>query len=150
LFPAGTVNITSNGYVVAGAATGASNYVNGLIDSTYNGTLFGYGVNDKVICPWWDDLYAVALPDSTIYWQEINGVLYVLWKNIGHFITNGGPTGPSITFEVQIVQKTCGTSIIHMVYPDTVFGGAQAANDNGASATVGYVGGTPALNGLWS
>ena len=59
---------------------------------------------------------------------------------------------PAITFQAQIVQSgdPCSPSVINMVYGDATFGGPGAAFDNGASATVGYIGGSAANNVQWS
>ena len=139
LFPAGSVVVTSNGTLISGATPGSSIYFNSPITPTSDGTQFGYGAANPVICPFWDDLYASGNPGGTLYWQEISGVLYVQWQNIGHYPT---AAGPGITFQVQIVNgPPCALGTINMVYPDATFGGAQAANDTGASATVGYVAG---------
>src|SRR5262249_6391234 len=59
LLPAGNVIVTSNGYV-ASTASGpfASYFGNGSIGPTSDATLTGYAVGDRVVCPFWDDLYA--------------------------------------------------------------------------------------------
>jgi hypothetical protein len=150
LLPAGNIVVTSNGYVVSGATPGSSYFGNGAILPTSNGTLVGYAATNKVLCPFWDDLYAVGAPNATIYWQEIGGVLIIQWQNIGHFATSSAAGGPAITFQIQVIGGTCGPQLINMIYPDATFGGVQAANDNGASATVGYIGGTAATNFQYS
>jgi hypothetical protein len=147
LLPAGNIVVSSNGHVIAGANPGASYYFNSAILPTSDGTLFGYAATNKVLCPWWDDLYASGAPNATIYWQEIAGMLIIQWNNIGHFATSSAAGGPGITFQVQVIGGGCGS--INMIYPDATSGGVQAANDNGASATVGYVGGAGA-NGQYS
>jgi hypothetical protein len=147
LFPAGNVVVTSNGYLVAGAtAPAGSVFTNSAIAPTSTGTQVAYGATNKVICAYWDDLYGVGAPNATIFWQEIAGVLYVQYQNIGHFATSSAAGGPGITFQIQVSSATCGPHEIHLVYPDTIFGGVQAANDSGASATVGYIGGTASTN----
>jgi hypothetical protein len=150
LFPAGPVVVTSNGFIVAGATPLGSTFTNAAIISTSTGTLVGYGATNQVICPWWDDLYAVGSPGGTLYQQVINGMLIIQYQNIGHFATSSAGGGPAITFQVQIGGGGCTPSFINMIYPDATFGGAQAANDNGASATVGYIGGTAATNAQYS
>ncbi len=146
MFPAGPVTITSNGYIVAAAGT-TSTFGNSAITGTSTGTLVGYAAGEKALCPFWDDLYAVGAPNATIYWQEISGVLYIQYQNIGHFATSSAAGGPGITFQVQIFQGGgCSPSLIQVLYPDATFGGAQAANDNGASATVGYIDGAATTN----
>jgi hypothetical protein len=150
LLPAGPIVVNSNGHVIAGATPGSSFYFNSAITAASDATQFGYTAGLRVVCPWWDDLYASALPNATIYWQEVGGVLYIQWNLIGHFATFGGPAGPAITFQIQVVPANCAPSAIHMVYPDATFGGAQAANDLGASATVGYIGATTTDNAQFS
>jgi hypothetical protein len=144
LFPAGPVVVTTNGYIVAGASPGNAYFANGPITSTTTGVDLGYTIFDRGICAWWDDLWASAAPDTTLYWQEIAGVLYIQYQHIGHFQFNSG----TIKFQVQIVQNTCGEARIHLVYPDAAFG--IGTLDFGASATVGYVGGSAQDNAQWS
>ena len=127
-----------------------SPFNNLAITGATTGVDFSYAAQNKVVVPWWDDLYPTAVPNGTLFWREVNNILYIQWQQIGHFATLGGPFGPAITFQIQIVQKTCGVSTIHMVYSDAAFGGDQFGNDLAASATVGYVGGSPALNYQWS
>jgi hypothetical protein len=156
LFPAGTVTVASNGYAVSpGTSSAFSTFGNVAIGPASTGaTTVGNGATatSKVLCPFWDDLYAVAATSgTTCYWQELGGVLYIEWKNIGHFATSPDLGGPAITFQIQIFPGTCLTgNQICYVYADSVFGGAQAANDNGASATVGYIDGTVLNNNQWS
>jgi len=147
LLPAGPIVVTSNGYIVAGALPGSSIFSNSAITATSNGTQFGYAATNKVLCPFWDDLYASGAPNATLYWQEIAGMLIIQWQNVGAYPTSSAAGGPGATFQVQVIGGGCGQ--INMIYPDATFGGAQAANDNGASATVGYVGGAGA-NGQYS
>jgi len=155
LFPAGTVSVASNGYAVSpGTGSASSSFGNVAIAATSTGANTvdnGATATSKVLMPFWDDLYAVAATaNTTIFWQELNGVLYIEWKNIGHFASSPDLGGPAATFEIQVLPGTClAGNVVNFVYPDTTFGGAQAANDFGASATVGYVDGT-ANNAQWS
>jgi hypothetical protein len=152
LLPAGSLIIGTNGHVIAAPAPLGSTYTNTTITSTTTAaTALFYSVGDRALLPFWDDLYASALPNATLYWQETGGVLYIQWNLIGHFATLGGPTGPAITFQIQVIPGGgCTPSVIHMVYPDATFGGGQAINDNGASATVGYIGATTGDNAQYS
>jgi hypothetical protein len=100
--------------------------------------------------PHWDDLYPTAGPPATQIWyldDAVNGVAYFMWKDENHF--NSIAAGEGITFEVQVFQGSgapCSTDTIQFLYSDTIFGGTMAANDNGASATIGYAHG--AIAGL--
>jgi len=151
LFPAGQVVVTSNGYIVSGATAVGSTFTNSAITGTSTGTQFGYSAASRVIAAFWDDLYANGSPGGTLYWQEIAGVLIIQYQNIGHFATSSAAGGPGITFQVQIFGgPPCSSGTINLVYPDTMFGGTQAANDSGASATVGFVSGSAAGNAQYS
>ena len=150
LFPAGPVAVSTNGFAVALALPSMSNLAVLPITSATTGLNFGYAPACKVLAPWWDDLNAAGVPNGTLYWREVNNILYIQWHNIGHYPGVGGPGQPAIRFQIQIVQQTCGLSTIHMVYPDAVFGGAQASSDLAATACVGYVGGNTGHNAQWS
>jgi hypothetical protein len=136
LFPAGNVTIGNNGVVSAvasasGPITNADIPVTGLptaLTATANG----------IICAFWDDLYPNAAHPTRIYWQEIGGVLYIEWYRENHFSST--VVGEDITVEVQVFGSPLpGTPWIQIFYPDATFGGSMAANDNGLSATVGWV-----------
>lgn len=140
LFPAGTVTVCSNGWLCAGSATAAS-YGNVPIPATgipvpAVGLPFTTGTNGYLL-PFWDDLDPDPDPNGqTLYWQEIGGVLIVQWNNISHFSNAAGAT---VTFQVQVFSNPgAGQPHVQFLYPDPEFGGTHAANDFGASATVGY------------
>ena len=112
LFPAGAVSVASNGYAVSPTTgTTSSNFGNVAITATSTGAnTVGNGATatSEVLMPFWDDLYAVATTaNTTIYWQEINGVLFIEWRDIGHFATSADRGGPSATFEIQVFPGTC-------------------------------------------
>jgi hypothetical protein len=142
LIPAGPVRISTNGVVMPGDTSGFVDFGNEML--TFNpppaefGTPFAIGY----ACPWWDDLQPITGSESTtIYWQEIAGVLYIMWKDIGHFPNVAGQT---ITFQMQVFSNpsACGPSI-QWIYVDTDFGGTQAGFDDADDATIGYVGNGP-------
>jgi hypothetical protein len=90
--------------------------------------------------PFWDDLQANGAinPNSGIYWRvdgvAPNRIVSVEWYQIGHF---SHTAGLEVTFKVRLFE---GSGRIQYQYQDVIFGGAQAANDGGASATVGIEG----------
>lgn len=149
-FPAGSVRIGNNGGAIAGVTTGEVALGNVTIAPT------GFPAGNAVggtgyLFPFWDDLDPVPEPSAvTIYvWEDTTAnILYIQWNNVGHF---PGVANQFVTFQAQVFGGASGlcTPIIRYAYLDTVFGGTQAvANDNGLSATVGYVNGT--TNVLWS
>jgi hypothetical protein len=157
MFPAGNVLIGNNGVACAGISSGAIGYTNAAILLAYIPNLIPAqswvptGLPQNLasgILAFWDDLHPGGA--GSIWWKEQGGVLYIMWKDEFHFGAITG--GQTITFEIQVFSDPdFGAPWIQIVYPDTVFGGTAAANDGGASATVGLVhqGGTIAGNGQW-
>jgi hypothetical protein len=146
LFPAGPVLISNNGMMVAGVMSGGIDFTNSSLFGSppFPQNLDVPQLGTAYLMPFWDDLQPLSgAENTTVYWQELGGVLYVMWKNEGHFPRVPGQT---VTFEVQVFQNppSCGPGIQYL-YVDTVFGGTQASADHGASATIGYVG-ADALN----
>jgi hypothetical protein len=145
-FPAGPITISNNG-AVTGMASGSVLFTNGDIPAApANPT--GISAGAGVLMPCWDDLYPQpGAANTTIYWQEVGGVLYIMWKNDNHW--NDPSTTGGITFEIQVFNGVSGpcTPLIQYLYADTVFGGSMTVNDNGASATVGYAHGNIAALG---
>lgn len=143
LFPAGNVRIGNNGAIVAGLTTGDVGFTPAAITTGIPTGLPTGGTGYLV--PFWADMYPQATAaNTTIYWQEINGVLIIMWKDSGHYDPVSPFTavpGQSVTFEVQVFGiTTCGgPSIVKYLYNDTVFGGTQTTFDNGLNTTVGYV-----------
>jgi len=137
LIPAGNLRIGNNGALAYGVTTGDISLTNATI-ATGTGIPTGFPTGTiAALAPYWDDLDTLTAGGTSIWWQENAGVLYIMWKDEGHF---SDVAGQSITFEVQITdQQGCGGSTIQVIYPDTIFGGTQASFDNGASATIGYV-----------
>lgn len=153
MFPAGIVRICNNGVAIAGVANGGVGFTNQPIPDSGPVSNVSAGGTGYVF-PFWDDLVpnqAFTPSDTTIYWQEVLGVLFIMWKNETHF-GNENDT-EVVTFEVQVFSNpsSCGASIQYL-YPDSVFGGGNAFADAGASATIGYAGGgtfTP-FNNTWA
>ncbi len=119
-----TMRIGSNGLAVFGSTTGDVSLTNATLPSGGNtaGSVF--------VAPFWDDLD--NLLTSQIYTQQVGSSFIIQWHQYGHF--SATTEGEHITFQVQLDQTT---GAIYFVYPDVIFGGGQAANDAGASATVG-------------
>lgn len=150
MFPAGSVTIGNNG-VASAIAPASGPFTNYDIPT---GTAVPTGLTaaaQGILLPHWDDLYP-ASSGTSIWWQEAAGVLIIMWKDENHYADL--TAGAGITFQVQVFDGAAGscTPIIQYLYSDTVFGGAQALNDNGASATIGYAkGSNPATNNAkWS
>lgn len=134
-FPAGTVGADTNGFMVAGLATANSPFTNATIGAT--GVPSGLSLGSTgILCPHWDDMQSTSTTTSNIYRQEIGGVLIVQWNNYGHF---SATAGQEVTFQVQVFDNAPGGIYAQFLYADTTFGGSYGA-DNGASATIGYVG----------
>jgi hypothetical protein len=139
LFPAGNVRVSPNGVAISGLIAGHIAGGNSQIatfslpEGVPQGGL-GY------LFPFWDDLSAPAAgANTTIWWQETNAALIIMWKDLEHDQVPGGGT---ITFEVQVfllppAPPTCENQIqIQYLYQDTSFG--NPAFDFGQSASVGY------------
>jgi hypothetical protein len=140
-FPAGPISISNNG-AVTGMASGTVGFTNADIPAAPTNPT-GISAGAGVLMPFWDDLYPQALPSNTTLWyQEVGNTLYLQWNNVNHY-ADASPTG-GITFQVQVFGGVSGpcTPIIQYLYADTVFGGGMAANDHGASATIGYAHGS--------
>jgi hypothetical protein len=152
-FSAGTVTVGNNGACTSMAA-GAVPFTNNTIPAAPANPA-GIGTGAGILMPFWDDLYPQAgAANTTIWWQEVSGVLYIMWKDDNHFADTSGPgPGPGITFEIQVFNGASGpcTPYVQFLYADTNFSAGFALNDNGLSATVGYAHGTLAgvNNSLW-
>ena len=145
-FPAGPITISNNG-AATGMLNGTVAFTNTDIPAAPANPA-GISAGAGVLMPFWDDLYPQpGAGNSTIYYQELAGVLYIMWKNDNHFADTSTTGG--ITFEIQVFNGASGpcTPIIQYLYSDTVFGGGVAVNDNGASATIGYAHGSIAALG---
>ena len=150
LFPAGNVRIGNNGAAVAGVTTGEIGFANVTVAATGVPTGLPATAASHLL-PLWDDYVPpTATAATTLYWQEIGNVLYIQWNNEDHYNSNGAPAPPgtvnqglTVTFQIQVFANPAPcTPAIQYLYSDTVFGGAAAPFDNGASATIGYVKGT--------
>jgi hypothetical protein len=148
LFPAGNVLVSSNGVAISGITSGSVGFTNSAASQSSVGSLLPLGGRGYLL-PFWDDLQSTdGSANTTIYWQEIGGVLYIMWKDIGHFPQVAGQV---VTFELQVFSSHGGcTPGVQFLYADTTFGGTQASADSGASATVGYIGGTLTGTGQFS
>ncbi|MBK7937141.1 MAG: HYR domain-containing protein [Lewinellaceae bacterium] len=135
------VNVGTNGFVVFQPGTNR-----GLGNATLPTAIVG-----AALYPYWDDLDADALvnPNCGVYTRTDgvapNRIFTIEWYQIGHF--NHDAQGGDITFQVRLFENG---NRIQYKYLDTQFAGTQAANSNGASATVGLEGivATPRPNTL--
>jgi hypothetical protein len=143
LFPAGPVLLGCNGVVQSGVSTGTIGFSNTALPVTGTPTNL-IGTATGSILAFWDDLDFTAASSTNVYWQETGGVLYIMWKNISHFST--ATLGEEITFEIQVFSNPApGSPWIQILYPDAVFGGSHFDEDNGLSATIGYLAGLNTL-----
>jgi hypothetical protein len=116
--------VGSNGAMALGSTT---------LDITNGNVAFPSTANtagNVILAPFWDDLD--NLSTSNVYTQQIGNLFIIQWHQWGHF--SATTEGEIITFQVQLDLTT---GVVYFVYQDVLFGGAQAANDAGASATVG-------------
>ena len=142
LCPAGNVRISNNGVVIPGITAGDIGGTNSAFPTFFPFITSFPGL--PAILVYWDALTTPTgitfVPFAQIWWKEDDGVLYIMWK--GEYHLGGIGTGLTITFELQVFGSPgFEKPWIQMLYPDTTFGGSQAANNHGASATVGYLGG---------
>ena len=96
----------------------------------------------SLVAPFWDDLFAVGGTDQNVFWA-VTGVapnreLVVEWRNVREYSCNGDGAA-TVDFQVVFFESS---SDVLFNYGDTVFGGACAFADGGASATVGIQVGT--------
>ena len=86
--------------------------------------------------------------NTTLWYQETGGVLYIMWLNDNHYADTDAGTGPGATFEIQVstARPEACTPIVQYLYADTIFS-TFVGGDNGVSATIGYAHGTLATPG---
>ncbi len=86
-----------------------------------------------MVAPFWDDLSPSG--SQNVYWDVVgtapNRELVVEWRDVA---ARGCPAGGTLKFQTVFFE---GTGDILFNYADTVVGGACAAADHGAQATVG-------------
>ena len=86
-----------------------------------------------MVAPFWDDLSPSG--SQNVYWDVVgtapNRELVVEWRDVA---TRACPAGGTLKFQTVFFE---GTGDILFNYADTVVGGACAAADHGAQATVG-------------
>jgi hypothetical protein len=141
LFPAGNVRIANNGVAIAGTTTGDVGFTNNPIAAT--GIPTGVTITGThYLFPLWDDHFP-STANTTIWWQQLDGVLYIMWKNEEHFDFSGGTT----TFQIQVFGESACNQKIQFLYADTTYSPGNPLN-NGGSATIGIV--TPLGNVQWS
>ncbi|MFN0016099.1 MAG: hypothetical protein ACKVU2_16270, partial [Saprospiraceae bacterium] len=129
-----TVNIGTNGFILLNPGTNR-----GLGNVNLPTAIAG-----ACLYPFWDDLdiNQATTPNAGVYTRTDgtapNRIFTVEWFNAGHFPDVANQV---ITFQVRLFENG---NRVQYKYFDTVFGGTQAAFDNGASATVGLEGPLPA------
>lgn len=89
-----------------------------------------------LVAPFWTYLNPWGTGnDNNVFWSVLgtapNRMLVVEWRNVPYCCYQFGGT---VKFEVVFFE---GNSNVQFNYADTVFGGGQAGDDNGATATVG-------------
>ena len=96
-FPAGPVLLGSNGVALASTAPAGTFVTYGnFCNANYAGS--GFPAGTAALMPFWNDLMAINA-NTTLYWQESAGVLYIMWKGIGHYFA---VAGQDMTFEIQV------------------------------------------------
>lgn len=131
--PYTTIGLSSNGLATF---NGFNNSLSNLNFTTTNAP-----ASLPSIAPFWDDLDSAggsfSSPNGDLFVQTLgtSGArrFIVQWNRWGHAVSSE-LLGRDVTFQVRLNE---GSNAIDFVYSDTVFGGAQADLDNGASATVG-------------
>ena len=101
-----------------------------------------------LVAPFWANLYPwISGNDHNVFWAVTGTApsreLIIEWRNVAYCCYALGNT---VKFEVVFFE---GSSNIQFNYADTLFGGSQASNDNGATASVG-VQVTPSLGTQYS
>lgn len=122
--PYTSVSISSNGFLTFDVA-GTTEFNNSALPSAQ--------VPNNVIAAFWDDLNPTlgGLVGYAVEGVAPNRRFTVAWLNIAPYGATALDNG---SFEVSLYE---GSDHIVIRYLDTVFGGAVAAADNGASATAG-------------
>ena len=125
---------------------GGGSYTTLLISSMGNITFLG-GVgfpgpiptqfSSPLVAPFWDSLGPFGTnSDNNVFWQVVgtapNRKMVVEWRNVPYCCTQD-PTS-TVRFEVVFSE---GSSNLNFNYADTVFGGTNTVDDNGATASVG-------------
>ena len=89
-FGAGSITVGNNGAATSVAA-GAVAFTNATIPAApANPT--GITAGAGILMPFWDDLYpqgSPALSNTTLWYQEMGGVLYIMWLNDNHYANTG-------------------------------------------------------------
>jgi hypothetical protein len=117
------VTINDNGSLVFGTLTGYTGFTNQAIGAATPNGLY----------PFWDDLDVGSVFYETVGTAP-NQMFIVQWQDRPAFF---GVAGQEVTFQV-IMEEATGE--IYFIYDDAIFGGSQAAQDNGGSATIGVAG----------
>jgi hypothetical protein len=156
MFPAGNLRVGNNGAVAnfgGVAATGDVGLTN--VSLATGTTLIPVGFPTGTIAalaPYWDDLDTLTAGGTEIWWQELGGILAIMWKNESHY---PDAVGAVVSFEMIVYGSPVNPCDprVQFVYQRSAFGGTHAAYDNGAGATIGYVAGTLGgglVNAEWS
>ena len=117
-----TLYVGGNGVLSAGDAI--TNYFNVPLPNPFVSAM---------VAPFWDDLYPNG--SQNVYWDVVGTApqreLVVEWRDVP---AASCPTGGTLKFQTVFFE---GSSDILFNYADTVVGGACAAADHGAQATIG-------------
>ncbi|HRH38569.1 MAG TPA: hypothetical protein PK760_09495, partial [Flavobacteriales bacterium] len=121
-----TARVGANGALALGGAALDITNGNAAFPSTAN------TAGNVLLCPFWDDLDDLVADGSNVYTQQVGNLYIIEWYQWGHF--SHTTAGETVKFEIQL---NLTTGQIFFVYQDVNFNGSQAANNAGASATVG-------------
>ena len=127
-FPAGVVNVCTNGHMGYGGAD--TQYGNNPLPSTFAYT-------NNVACVYWDDLITTTTHGGNLYAKVIGNTLIVQWNNMDRYSSSPG----AATFQIQIFGNNSGPggAAAQYIYRNMDTGDGSG---NGASATIGYQVGT--------
>jgi len=124
------IALTSSGYIMLEAAPGQ---FSATFNQTINNAIY-YG-----LFPFWEAIEADFGDQYTeVIGTAPNRTFIVQWENNNYV---NGPNTETVTFQLQCEEAT---GEIYFIYDDMVFGGSDAFQDNGNSATIGVNG--PAQN----
>jgi hypothetical protein len=121
------LTIADNGGIILGTTTGQLGFSNGAIATAPANSFVAF----------WDDVQSSTL--GNIYYQTVgtapNQQFIVQWEQQNYW--PGTTPTESITYQIVLDQAS---NEVYYIYEDAVFGGATAAFDNGANATIGVNG----------
>ncbi|MGE3107834.1 MAG: hypothetical protein AB7G11_01715 [Phycisphaerales bacterium] len=100
----------------------------------------GNGLRQFLAVLWDDHLPSDVSPPTELDWRVIDGDLLIQWTNEDNF----DAVGPGrVTFQVRFFSQAHVAQngvVASLIYDDTFYGAGLDAFNDGASATIGYIG----------